>query len=754
MKKYILIILTIIINILTITKLNALAGYTTGTYVKVRSEASVNGAELAEIANRNTVLNLISDELYNVGDTNCSVGWYKINYNDKEGYICGKYVSIGELPSIDDGPGFNEETYEARINGVNIYVRKSASSSSQVLDTLLPGTNLKIVGNKVSGTGCTEGYYKVNYYKNQTGYVCSKFVVTKGEITSKDETYEQTLKSLGFPDSYIPYLVKLHQEHPTWTFKPILTNLYWSEVLDGFKGKTALLNYKIEAYLENLNDNIDGAGWYPAKSSVVAFYLDPRNFLTEKFVFMFESLRYDYTSSTKDSLNMENEITKKYLSTMSSVLSSSFLNTDEYKKYYVEAGFNFDINPVHLVTRSKGEGAANENYVAVSGNNPDPYCNSVTGECFNINNFYNFYNIGAYKQNGLSNPVKNGLLYACGPACGYGTSYGRPWDTREKAIKGGAEFISNRYIGKGQFTRYLQRYNVNPFGQNALYTNAYQTNVIAACSDSADAYTSYKEMNLLEEPYLFEIPVFLNMPDVVSLPNIASTVNTIESITINGKKITSFDKDILEFTVYVNVNDKEYDIATVLTDNTSKIEGTGKISFEEQSKTQELKVTAENGDVRIYKMTMVKVNDTTTVEEIISNLSVKVTGNIMHGISPGTLGSTLVTSINKFSPGTTVVLNEIDGNAASISGILKTGQTIKLTTPAGETKSFIISIIGDTSGDGEVTILDLLRVQKHLLGSSKLTDYNLVAGDTNADGEVTILDLLRIQKYILKTINL
>lgn len=765
MKKYILIILTIIINILTITKLNALAGYTTGTYVKVRSEASVNGAELAEIANRNTVLNLISDELYNVGDTNCSVGWYKINYNDKEGYICGKYVSIGELPSIDDGPGFNEETYEARINGVNIYVKKSASSSSQVLDALLPGTNLKIVGNKVSGTGCAEGYYKVNYYKNQTGYVCSKFVVTKDEITSKDETYEQTLKSLGFPDSYTPYLVKLHQEHPTWTFKPLITNLYWNQVLDGFDGKTALLylgktsgeispaykNYKY--YLTSRVDNIDGVNWYPVKSSIVAFYLDPRNFLTEKFVFMFESLRYDYGESSKEVLDINSPTAQKYLNTISSVLNGSYLNIDEYKRYFIEAGFIHNVSPVHLTTRSKGEGAANEKYTAVSGNNPDLYGN------FNINGLYNYYNIsaylGAFKPTDIYNsPVKNGLLYACGPACGYGTSYGRPWDTREKAIKGGAEFISNRYIGKGQFTRYLQRYNVNPFGQNALYTNAYQTNVIAACSDSADAYTSYKEMNLLEEPYLFEIPVFLNMPDVVSLPNIASTVNTIESITINGKKITSFDKDILEFTVYVNVNDKEYDIATVLTDNTSKIEGTGKISFEEQSKTQELKVTAENGDVRIYKMTMVKVNDTTTVEEIISNLSVKVTGNIMHGISPGTLGSTLVTSINKFSPGTTVVLNEIDGNAASISGILKTGQTIKLTTPAGETKSFIISVIGDTSGDGEVTILDLLRVQKHLLGSSKLTDYNLVAGDTNADGEVTILDLLRIQKYILKTINL
>ena len=85
--------------------------------------------------------------------------------------------------------------------------------------------------------------------------------------------------------------------------------------------------------------------------------------------------------------------------------------------------------------------------------------------------------------------------------------------------------------------------------------------------------------------------------------------------------------------------------------------------------------------------------------------------------------------------------------------VLKTGQTIKMITPSGESKSFVISIIGDVSGDGEVTILDLLKVQKHLLGSSKLSSEYLISGDTNGDAEVTILDLLRAQKYILKSIT-
>ena len=46
----------------------------------------------------------------------------------------------------------------------------------------------------------------------------------------------------------------------------------------------------------------------------------------------FEFLRSFYLDNKGIIRNRYREITKKYLSTMSSVLSSSFLNTDEYKK--------------------------------------------------------------------------------------------------------------------------------------------------------------------------------------------------------------------------------------------------------------------------------------------------------------------------------------------------------------------------------------------------------------------------------------
>ena len=66
-----------------------------------------------------------------------------------------------------------------------------------------------------------------------------------------------------------------------------------------------------------------------------------------------------------------------------------------------------------------------------------------------------------------------------------------------------------------------------------------------------------------------------------------------------------------------------------------------------------------------------------------------------------------------------------------------------------DTKTYTLSIKGDTSGDGKVTILDLLQVQKHILKDKSLTGAYLLSADTSGDGKVTILDLLQVQKHIL-----
>ncbi len=53
---------------------------------------------------------------------------------------------------------------------------------------------------------------------------------------------------------------------------------------------------------------------------------------------------------------------------------------------------------------------------------------------------------------------------------------------------------------------------------------------------------------------------------------------------------------------------------------------------------------------------------------------------------------------------------------------------------------------GDVNGDGVVTKLDLLRLQKHLAGWN--VEIDAAAADVNGDGDVTKADLLRLQKYL------
>ncbi|MDO5123141.1 MAG: leucine-rich repeat protein [Eubacteriales bacterium] len=60
--------------------------------------------------------------------------------------------------------------------------------------------------------------------------------------------------------------------------------------------------------------------------------------------------------------------------------------------------------------------------------------------------------------------------------------------------------------------------------------------------------------------------------------------------------------------------------------------------------------------------------------------------------------------------------------------------------------------VGDTNGDGKVTIADATQIQKHLANILKLEGAELEAADTNGDGKVTIADATQIQKFLANLI--
>ena len=109
------------------------------------------------------------------------------------------------------------------------------------------------------------------------------------------------------------------------------------------------------------------------------------------------------------------------------------------------------------------------------------------------------------------------------------------------------------------------------------------------------------------------------------------------------------------------------------------------------------------------------------------------------------------TSINDFigrisSQGGTVEV--YSNNNRLFDGLVGTGMTIRVISSTGEA-TFTAVVKGDPSGDGKVNALDLLQIQKSIIGEKSLGSANALAADVSGDGKVNALDLLQVQKNIL-----
>ena len=217
-------------------------------------------------------------------------------------------------------------------------------------------------------------------------------------------------------------------------------------------------------------------GWYNANANVVAYYMDPRNFLNEDRVYMFENLAYQSEYQTASVVNK--------------IISGTKLpNYGFNANVFMNAGRKYNISPVFLAARVRQETGGNSA--------------SVNGSKSGGKVVYNPFNIGAYG----SNPVAQGLAYA--------KKMG--WTTPAKAVDGGASYLASGYINKKQNTIYFQRFNVaNGLGNAG--THQYMTNVMAPYSEAHMTKTSYSQLGITNEPLGFVIPVYKNMPAKTKLP--------------------------------------------------------------------------------------------------------------------------------------------------------------------------------------------------------------------------------------------
>lgn len=106
----------------------------------------------------------------------------------------------------------------------------------------------------------------------------------------------------------------------------------------------------------------------------------------------------------------------------------------------------------------------------------------------------------------------------------------------------------------------------------------------------------------------------------------------------------------------------------------------------------------------------------------------KPSGNYLTGVSP----STSVSAMN--SAGYTIY----SGSAKVTSGLVGTGMTA-----VSSSATVTIVVTGDVSGDGKITITDVVKLQKYVVGSNSLSGAYAKAADINGDGKVTITDVVQ-----------
>ena len=625
------------------------------------------------------------------------------------------------------------ETKTGTVATTALNLRSGPGSSYTSLGLLSINKVVTILDETYDANG--DKWYHVISPAGTEGFVSAKYIeVNNNAEYQHDGDFEAYLTSQGFPESYKPYLRQLHAQYPQWIFKAADTGLDWESVLSAeSKIGTSLVASSSPASWKSMAEGAydfttgkyveyDSGGWVCASKEIVAYYLDPRNFINPIGAFQFLTHSYDETTQTKEGLQ---KVIKN------SFMSGSFPESgyDTYADVLIEAGKISGVNPYVLASMILVEQGSSGAGGCISG--------TVSG----YEGYYNFFNIGAYKSGSMS-AVTRGVWYASQSG-----SYGRPWDSRYKSIVGGAQFYGAQYVQQNKNTLYFKKFNVMN-GLSSVGTGQYMTNIQGAESEAASLRNGYTDS--LSDPITLIIPVYKNIPsEACEMPGDGNNNNYLSSLSVEGFSLTpEFSRYVSDYELVVDKS-TSYVIVTAKTSSSSaSVSGAGRVTLTGDTTVINIKVTAPSGDVRTYSITVSKAENGQSQQGETKLSSTEYTfDDCVRGIGEKVSYSTFVKNVT-VTGGRLEVVNA-EGSAIT-SGTMSTGMKTVLYDSKGEKLSeYAVVIRGDTSGDGKINSADALAIQKHIVESRPLKNTYLDAADINGDGRVNSLDVLYVQKHIV-----
>ncbi len=547
----------------------------------IRKDASTDAALLGTVESGTPMT------LYGYKRASDGNPWYKVIYNNKYGYISSKLVKqVKTFPYTVYVP-YRTGTCSADTLNVRAY----ASTDAEIIGKVGRDDQLVVRGYVKVGD---KTWYAINC-GNTVGYASGSYITT--QMVTSGEDFDAQMLRAGFPSSYLPYLRTLHSKHPKWVFRAQKTGIAWSTVVSKetspvnrnlYNGSVAswksmekgAYDFGSGSYV-----SFDGKGWVAAAPGLVQYYLDPRNFLDDKSVLMFLDQSFDASTQS--------------VSSVSKVCEGTFLAgkfpESTYKSYaecIYYAGKAAGMNPNVLASMIiQEQGTSGQSGL-------------ITGTTSGYKGYYNFLNIGAYTTSSMS-AVQRGLWWAKGAGSGQ-TSYSRPWNTRAKAITGGAKYYAEGYINKKQNTLYLKKFNVMN-GASNVGVHQYMTNVQGAASEASLMRDAYKNTDNI--PVTFSIPVFDGMPSsAVKAPSkTGNNNNLLSSLKVSGYSLSpSFNRYTTSYTVKVPSSVKKITVSASASGSGASISGTGEKTLAAGKNTISVTCRATSGVTRTYTINVVR----------------------------------------------------------------------------------------------------------------------------------------------------
>ena len=612
------------------------AGLVKGVNVRIRSNASTGG-DIVGTVSSGVQLTLVGVERATDRE------WVKVKANvqgkDVEGYIARDFITVTkevkeviqttqtlvgsdtspvaakdesktdesktttESPTAekkmvsDTGPGDKDTgqvTGAASIKGVGVRVREEPVDGNVVCQ-LSSGHPLTII--KESSGSDDYTWYQVSFSylgSERNGYVRSD-LVTPAEKAADDapkgsDEFEESIGDL--PDTYKNALRALYAKHPKWQFETVDTGLDWNDALKAessvgknLVSKNSIASWKStapQAYNQSSNQwyTFDGGSWASASPELIAYYMDPRNFLNESGIYMFEKLDYSDTQTRESVAKM---LTGTF---MSGDVNDTDGSTFNYADMFTQCGEQTGVSPYLLAGRALQEQGIRGSSQSISG--------SVAG----YEGYFNYFNVGAYAYSGRSATI-NGLIYATGSD----DNDMRPWNTRARSIYGGARYLADKFLSKGQNTLYFQKFNVVN-RENTLYSHQYMSNIQAASSESSRLQLAYLGD---DEVLRFRIPYYHNMPEeLCAKPTSDSNPNTyLASLSVSGGELTPAFSGVTDhYTVTVDKDTESVEIQASAVCESSSVGGVGTYPVEPGENTLYVGCKAQNGAIKAYTITV------------------------------------------------------------------------------------------------------------------------------------------------------